>query len=40
MLRPEIRYNKYNGPDQLTPGDKGNTADSETIIGMGAEYIF
>ncbi len=40
LIRPEIRYNKYNGADQLSPGDKGNTADSETIIGVGVEYVF
>ena len=46
LLRPEIRYNKYAIPstpgadDPLTPGDKGNTADDEFIIGIGAEYVF
>ncbi len=42
MFRPEIRYNKYNVPtsDEKTGGDKGNTFDSETIIGVGVEYVF
>ena len=42
MFRPEIRYNKYNVPtaDEKTGGDKGNTFDNETIIGVGVEYIF
>ncbi len=46
MIRPEIRYNKYAIPstpgldDPLEPGDKGNTADDETIIGVGVEYVF
>jgi hypothetical protein len=46
LLRPEVRYNKYNIPstpgadDPLAHGDKGNTADDEFIIGVGAEYVF
>jgi maltoporin len=42
MLRPEIRYNKHNVPsnEELGVGDKGNTADSETILTFGAEYVF
>ena len=47
LLRPEVRYNHYNVSDSqeeaglaLTPGDKGNTADDEWIIGVGAEYVF
>ncbi len=46
LLRPEVRYNKYAIPstpdsdDYLSPGDKGNTADDEFIIGVGAEYVF
>ncbi|MGR3174035.1 MAG: outer membrane beta-barrel protein [Candidatus Scalindua sp.] len=48
MIRPEIRYNSYSDNTStstgtvgsLTPGDKGNTADSETIIGVGVEYVF
>jgi hypothetical protein len=42
MIRPEIRYNKYNVPtaDEKTGGDKGNTFDDEWIIGVGTEYIF
>ncbi len=42
MFRPEIRYNKYNVPDtkEISHGDKGNTFDNETIIGVGVEYVF
>ena len=48
LFRPEVRFNKYNVSDSqqdnmgmgLAPGDKGNTADSETIIGAGVEYVF
>jgi hypothetical protein len=42
MIRPEVRYNKYNVPtaDEKTGGDKGNTFDDEWIIGVGTEYIF
>jgi len=50
MLRPEVRYNKYNIPgsettefpnsEENTHGDKGNTFSNETIIGMGVEYVF
>jgi len=48
MLRPEIRYNSYSGNTStttgtvgsLTPGDKGHTADDETILAFGVEYIF
>ena len=47
MLRPEVRYNKYNVTDSeeeaglgLTPGNKGNTADDEFILAFGAEYVF
>jgi maltoporin len=46
LLRPEVRYNHYSIPstpgadDPLSPGDKGNTADDEWIIGVGAEYVF
>jgi hypothetical protein len=48
LLRPEVRYNKYNVSDSqmdnlgmgLAPGDKGNTANDEFIIGIGAEYVF
>ncbi|HDY66828.1 hypothetical protein LCGC14_1420850 [marine sediment metagenome] len=48
MIRPEIRYNSYSDNTSttsgtigsLTPGDKGNDADSETIIGLGVEYVF
>jgi hypothetical protein len=48
LIRPEIRYNKYNVSDSqqningqgLAPGDKGNTADDEFIVGVGVEYVF
>ncbi len=46
LIRPEVRYNHYSIPstpgadDPLTPGGKGNTADDETIIGVGVEYVF
>ena len=44
MIRPEIRYNKYNVPssEEYThnTGDGGGTFDSETILGVGVEYVF
>jgi hypothetical protein len=43
MLRPEIRYNKYNGGDDKgvpSGGNTGNMQDDETIFAFGAEYIF
>jgi hypothetical protein len=42
MVRPEIRHNNYNlqSSNEHAHGDKGNTFDSETIIGVGVEYIF
>jgi hypothetical protein len=50
MLRPEVRYNKYNIPgsetaenpnsEENTHGDKGNTFSNETIVGLGVEYVF
>ncbi|MCP5005823.1 MAG: outer membrane beta-barrel protein [Planctomycetes bacterium] len=47
MVRPEVRYNKYNVTDTeeaaglaLNPADKGNTADDEFILGVGVEYVF
>jgi len=42
MLRPEVRYNKYNVPtaDEKTHGDKGTTFDDEWILAFGAEYLF
>ena len=50
LLRPEVRYNHYGIPstgagalgrdDPLQPAGKGNTADDEFIIGIGAEYVF
>lgn len=42
LLRPEVRYNKYNTPDgeEIVHGDKGNTADDEVILTFGAEYVF
>ncbi len=47
LIRPEVRYNKYNVSDSqmaagmgLAPGDKGNTADDEVVLGVGVEYVF
>ena len=48
LIRPEVRYNSYSDntststgtTGSLSPGDKGNTADSETILGVGVEYVF
>ncbi|MFQ5685527.1 MAG: outer membrane beta-barrel protein [Candidatus Scalindua sp.] len=47
MLRPEVRYNQYNVSDAqealglgISPSEGTNTADSETILAFGAEYIF
>ena len=48
MIRPEIRHNSFSDNTStttgtvgtLSPGDKGNTADSETILALGVEYIF
>ncbi|MDP6586026.1 MAG: outer membrane beta-barrel protein, partial [Anaerolineales bacterium] len=52
MIRPEIRYNSYSqntaptatnvlgSLGSLTPGDRGNTADNETVLALGVEYIF
>jgi len=52
MIRPEIRYNKYNVSDsqqenggmglQRTKGDANTllTNDSETILALGVEYVF
>jgi hypothetical protein len=43
LIRPEVRFNQYNTPsaeDPLSPGDKGNSADNEFILGVGAEYVF
>jgi maltoporin len=52
MLRPEIRYNSYSdntsntaagqlgSTGSLSPGDKGHTADDETVLAFGVEYIF
>ena len=48
MLRPEIRYNKYNVSDGqeeagmgITHGiDSEFTNDNETILAFGAEYVF
>jgi hypothetical protein len=44
MLRPEIRYNKYNletASEYTHDTDGANgTFDDETILGMGVEYIF
>jgi hypothetical protein len=48
MIRPEVRYNSYSQntstttgtTGSLTPGDKGHTADDETILALGVEYVF
>jgi hypothetical protein len=48
MLRPEIRYNKYNVTDSeeeagegLVHGDEGQfTNDDEIVLAFGAEYVF
>jgi maltoporin len=48
MIRPEIRYNSYskntgnaqNEKGNLSPGDKNNEADDETVLALGVEYIF
>jgi maltoporin len=43
MLRPEIRYNKYNGGERkeiASGGNPRNTEDNETIFAFGAEYVF
>ncbi len=47
MIRPEIRYNKFNVSDDeeiafIDNGDPDSniTDDSETIIGVGFEYVF
>jgi hypothetical protein len=44
MIRPEVRYNKYNVSEAdeygHNTGDDGGTFDDEFIIGVGAEYIF
>jgi hypothetical protein len=48
LLRPEIRYNKYNVTDAeedageaLTHGNANEfTSDNETILAMGVEYVF
>ncbi len=42
LLRPEIRFNKHNLPndEEIPHGDKGTTADSEFIFTVGAEYVF
>jgi len=48
MIRPEIRHNSFSDNTStttgtigtLTPGNKGNQADSETVLALGVEYIF
>jgi hypothetical protein len=43
MIRPEIRYIHHNtieGDNEPSVGDKGNTADDETILTLGVEYVF
>ncbi len=43
LLRPEIRYNKYNGGDSkqiASGGNPNNREDNETIFAFGAEYVF
>jgi hypothetical protein len=42
MIRPEVRYIKHNTPESADPGvgDRGNTADDETILTLGVEYVF
>jgi hypothetical protein len=48
MIRPEVRYQAFSDDTSTTtgtlgrlrPGDKGNDADSETILALGVEYIF
>ncbi|MHC4269307.1 MAG: outer membrane beta-barrel protein [Planctomycetota bacterium] len=43
MLRPEIRYNKYNGgTDGEVPsgGNVNNTEDDEVVFAFGTEYVF
>ncbi len=43
LLRPEVRYNKYNGGnDNEVPsgGSAVNTADDEVIFAFGTEYVF
>ena len=44
MLRPEVRYNKYNMSTADEPthdsDGAGGSFDDETILGMGVEYIF
>jgi maltoporin len=51
MIRPEIRYNSYSqntaatagnigSVGNLTPGDRGHTADNEAVLALGVEYLF
>jgi hypothetical protein len=43
MLRPEIRYNKYNGGTSgeiPSGGNPANTADDEVVFAFGTEYVF
>jgi acetyltransferase-like isoleucine patch superfamily enzyme len=44
LIRPEVRYNKYNLPDSEeqtnNATDPVTTFDDEVIIGVGVEYVF
>ncbi len=43
LLRPELRYNKYNGGasgEVASGGSAVNTADDEVIFAFGTEYVF
>jgi maltoporin len=43
MLRPEIRYNKYNGGynnEVASGGNDANREDDEFIFAFGTEYVF
>ena len=43
LLRPEIRYNKYNGGtagEIPSGGNSANLEDNETIFAFGTEYVF
>ncbi len=43
LLRPEIRYNKYNGGtagEVASGGSTTNTADDEVVFAFGTEYVF
>ncbi len=43
LIRPEIRYNKYNGGtnnEVASGGNAANTADDEVVFAFGTEYVF